>query len=80
MEYKGKKVMEYTNEDFNSLDQEEQIEFLWMLMDIALDEIYEEEEEADEFAEDEEIQALLDELLLLMENGEWEEDESTDEE
>ena len=79
MEYKGKRVEDYSNEDFNGLDSEEQMEFLWIQMDLALEEMREEEAAASESAGDGELQAWLDDLLLRMESGEWEMDASSDE-
>ena len=79
MEYKGKKIEDYTNEDFNGLDSEEQMEFLWIQMDIAMSEIREEEAAAAEAAKDEELQAWLDDLFLRMESGEWDMEASSDE-
>ena len=79
MEYKGKKIEDYSNEDFNGLDSEEQMEFLWTQMDIAMSEIREEEAAAAEAAKDEEFQAWLDDLFRRMESGEWEMDASSDE-
>ena len=79
MEYKGKKIEDYSHEEFNGLNSEEQMEFLWIHMDLALEEMREEEAAAAESAEDGELQAWLDDLLLRMESGEWEMDASSDE-
>ena len=43
MEYKGKNIEEYTEEEFHNLTHEEQIEFLWLEMELAMNEIAAEE-------------------------------------